>query len=167
MPIYEFYCESCHCIYQFFSHSVNTRKRPKCPTCGRPKLERQVSSFAIGGRHKEGEEELDNLPINEAAMEKAMMQLAAEAEGMNEDDPKQAAALMRKFSDATGLELGDSMQEAMARLEAGEDPDTVEAEMGDLLDSDDPLSMLKKVKQHAAAGQTRGAVRRDETLYDL
>ena len=41
---------------------------------------------------------------------------------------------MRKLTDMTGLELGDGMQEALKRMDAGEDPDAIEAEMGDLLE---------------------------------
>jgi hypothetical protein len=34
MPIYEFYCEDCHTIFNFFSKNVNTTKKPN----GRPAL---------------------------------------------------------------------------------------------------------------------------------
>ena len=44
------------------------------------------------------------------------------------------AKMMRKLSDATGMKFGESMEEAMRRMEAGEDPDKIEDEMGDLLD---------------------------------
>ncbi len=47
MPVYEFYCADCHTVYNFFSQSVNTAKRPTCPKCGRPELERRASLFAI------------------------------------------------------------------------------------------------------------------------
>ena len=59
-------------------------------------------------------------------MEKAFMSLMQEAENVNEDDPRQMAALMRKFTDKTGIQLGDSMEEALGRMEAGEDPDRIE-----------------------------------------
>ena len=47
MPIYEFYCADCHTIFNFFSRTVNTRKSPLCPRCGKRTLDRQVSAFAI------------------------------------------------------------------------------------------------------------------------
>ncbi|MCK4728291.1 MAG: zinc ribbon domain-containing protein, partial [Desulfobacterales bacterium] len=37
MPIYEFYCEDCNTIFNFFSRSVNTTKRPPCPRCKQKK----------------------------------------------------------------------------------------------------------------------------------
>ena len=90
---------------------------------------------------------------------------AKEAENMNEDDPRQAANLMRKLTDMTGLELGPGMQEALKRMEAGEDPDAIEAEMGDLLEEEEPFALADK--KGVARGQKRAAPIRDETLYDL
>jgi len=33
MPIYEFYCEDCNTLFNFFSRTVNTDKQPPCPRC--------------------------------------------------------------------------------------------------------------------------------------
>ncbi len=164
MPIYEFYCDQCHTIFNFFSRTVNTRKVPLCPRCKDNKLSRQVSMFAITGRARE-EGDMDDLPFDEGKMENAMQMLAGEAERINEDDPRQAAQLMRKLTRMTGLELGDGMEEALSRMEQGEDPEQIEAEMGDLLEGDDPFQ-LKGKKGPADRGRRR-APDRDETLYDL
>jgi putative FmdB family regulatory protein len=166
MPIYEFYCEPCHTIYQFFSRSMQNTRVPACPKCSGA-LRREVSLFAITGKAKE-EGDPEDLPIDEAKMESAMMQLASQAENMNEDDPRQAAQLMRRFSEMTGMELGDTMQEAMARMEAGEDPDAVEADLGDKLDAEDPLDMFG-TKQSGGLRRAilRGPVKRDPKLYDM
>ena len=164
MPIYEFYCEDCHTIFNFFSKSVNTTKKPKCPSCKTKTLSRQMSAFAFTGKAKE-DSDMDDLPFDEGKMEKAMNMLAGEAENMNEEDPRQAANLMRKLTDMTGMELGSGMQEALKRMEAGEDPDAIEAEMGDLLEDEDPFLMPEK--KGRAKGARRAAPRRDETLYDL
>jgi putative FmdB family regulatory protein len=163
MPIYEFYCEDCHTIFNFFSKTVNTTKTPKCPRCKIKTLSRRMSTFAISGRASE-EGELDDFPLDEAKMEKAMQALAGQAENMNEDDPRQAANLMRKLSDMTGMELGAGMTEALRRMENGEDPDQIEAEMGDILESEDPFVMPGKKGGRAAVNR---APERDETLYDL
>jgi putative FmdB family regulatory protein len=161
MPIYEFYCPDCNTIFNFFSRTVNTRKAPGCPRCGRPRLDRQVSLFAVTGKARE-EGDAGELPFDESRMEQAMQMLAGEAEKIGEDDPKQAARLMRKLTDMTGLPLGDGMAEALSRMERGEDPDRIEAEMGDLLEGDDPFQMKKRGRSGA-----RRAPLRDETLYDL
>jgi putative FmdB family regulatory protein len=117
MPIYEFYCPKCHTIYNFFSRSVNTDKRPACPGCKRDSLQRRVSMFAVvsAGKSEAEKSEVD-LPVDEAKMENAMASLASEAEGMNEEDPRAAARLMQRFSQMTGLKLGKNMEEALKRL---------------------------------------------------
>jgi putative FmdB family regulatory protein len=161
MPIYEFYCNDCNTIFNFFSRSVNTRKRPTCPSCKTKKLDRRMSAFAVTGRAKESDG-LDDLPVDEHKMEQAMQMLAGEAERINEDDPRQAADLMRKMTRMTGLELGAGMEEALRRMENGEDPEQIEAEMGDLLESEEPFQMAAK----KGSGR-RPAPRRDDTLYDL
>lgn len=163
MPIYEFYCNSCNTIFNFFSKTINTTKTPACPQCKTEKLSRQVSLFAISGKAKE-ESPADDLPFDEHKMEQAMNMLAGEADKINEDDPRQAANLMRKLTDMTGLEMGSGMQEALKRMENGEDPEQVEADMGDLLE-DDPFILPDKKGKGVKAG--RAAPRRDETLYDL
>ena len=164
MPIYEFYCSTCNTVYKFFSRSVNTEKIPNCPECKNVALERQVSLFAsISGKTDETGSEDDLPQMDEAKMERAMSMLASEAEGMNEDDPRQAAMLMRKLSDATGLKMGAGMEEALSRMERGEDPDKIEEEMGDLLEGEDPFVVGTK--------ETKGIKKRrpkvDERLYDL
>lgn len=164
MPIYEFYCRDCHTIFNFFSKTVNTRKKPHCPQCGQGPLDKQMSAFAFTGRAKESDG-MDDLPLDEGKMERAMQMLASEAENINEDDPRQAANLMRKLTDMTGLELGPGMQEALQRMEQGEDPETVESEMGDLLEGEDPFVLPAKTAG-GARPKTR-APKRDETLYDL
>ena len=164
MPIYEFYCTDCNTIFNFFSSIVSTKKKPKCPKCKTKTLSRQVSLFAFTGKAKENSD-LDDLPIDESKMEQAMNALAGEADKINEDDPKQAAGLMRKLSDMTGLKLGAGMDEALSRMERGEDPEQIEAEMGDLLEGEDPFELPEK--KGGGVKAKRPAPTRDETLYDL
>lgn len=169
MPIYEYYCEPCHTIYQFWAKTLAPAKAPACPQCGHKKLKKELSLFAITGQAKE-EGGMDDLPFDEAKMERAMMALEREAGTIDENDPKQAARLMRKLGDMTGMEFGDGMREAMRRMEAGEDPDAIEAEMGDLLEEEDPFGMLDQARaylQQGGAGTRRGAPKKDPTLYEM
>ena len=164
MPIYEFYCRKCNTVYNFFARSADTDTIPYCPKCKRIKLKRQMSIFAKVSRGKSDDGPADDMPpIDEARMEKAMAMLAGEADRINEDDPRQAANLMRKLSEATGLNLGPGMEEALRRMERGEDPEQIEAEMGDLLEGEDPFSFEQKGKK----GVRKPKPRVDETLYDL
>jgi len=163
MPIYEFFCPDCNTVFNFFSSRINTEKRPDCPRCQRKELQRMMSSFAVIGRAEE--ENGDPLAgLDETRMEQALAGLMQEAETMNEDDPRQMASLMRRFSRETGISLGEPMEEAMARMEAGEDPEQIEREMGDLLDDDDLFS-IEGMKKKIRSGPR--PPRHDETLYEL
>ena len=165
MPIYEFYCSDCHRIFNFLSRKVGGSRSPSCPRCDRPRLERRVSRFAISkGR---SEPDTAGLPdFDEARLEQAMAAMADEAERLDEDDPRQMAGLMRKLYDTTGLQLGQGMEEAIRRMEAGEDPDQIEEEMGDLLEGEDPFTFdgktgLKGLRRRFVPPEV------DETLHEL
>lgn len=161
MPVYEFYCERCNTIFNFYSKLVNMSKQPICPRCREMKLKRLLSSFSVLRQGPEGDSK-DSLPFDEERMEKAVGMLARETQTLNEDDPKQAATLMRRLSEISGLDLGKGMKEALERMEAGEDPEKVEEEMGDILD-EEPFVLSEK-------GPSRKKSRapfKDDTLYEL
>ena len=163
MPIYEFYCERCNVIFNFFSGRIDTTTVPACPQCGKEELDRRISTFATIGKAKEESDDMFS-GLDESKMEQALQSLMRDAEGINEQDPKQMAALMRKFSAKTGINLGGSMEEAISRMEAGEDPEQVEREMGDLLGGDEDFS-LEALKKKVVAGQKSPI--HDERLYEL
>ena len=119
MPIYEFYCADCHRVYSFLSKTVNTTKRPACPRCGRPKLERKVSRFAVGRRRTQteeapaGSEGGEDLPpgFDEAKLEQAMGQLAGPnnyeqqigaARTLASQDPKRVAQVVKNWVASDG-----------------------------------------------------------------
>lgn len=164
MPIYEFLCQDCNTIFSFLSRQINTDKRPACPKCGRKEIDRQLSTFAVIGKAKEENGDDPLAGLDETKMGHALEGLMREAEGMNEDDPRQMAQLMRKFSDKTGISLGEPMENAISRMEAGEDPDEIEKDMGDLLDADNAFS-LDGLKKKIRSGPKQPL--RDETLYRL
>jgi putative FmdB family regulatory protein len=166
MPIYEFYCRKCDTVYSFFSRSANTQKVPFCPRCQTVRLKRQVSLFArISGKNQGGGFEEGALPpLDEAKMEQAMAMLARESEKIKVDDPRQAALLMRKLTATAGLNMGQGMEEALSRLEKGEDPDKIEAEMEDVFAAEEPFMSADKP---ARGRRTTIQPRIDETLYDL
>lgn len=166
MPIYEFYCAACNTLFNFFSARIDTESRPACPRCGQPELERRPAAFATL-KHT-GDEPPDPFDdVDEGALEGAMESLAGELERAEESgDPRALAGVFRKFGEASGMEMGSRMEEMLARLESGEDPDALEDELGDELDDDDSMAELFRVKKAAAAAR-RKRPRVDEQLYFL
>jgi putative FmdB family regulatory protein len=163
MPIYEFLCEYCNTIFNFLSRRINTTKIPECPKCSRP-LKKMMSAFATISRVDEpGNEDLPP-GFDETKMERAMGELAQEAEKMNEEDPKAMAQLMRRFSGKTGLVLNENMEQALSRLEAGEDPAQIEREMGDVFEGEDALPFEFKQAPKSLRSKSPN---RDETLYEM
>jgi hypothetical protein len=66
------------------------------------------------------------------------------------------------------MNLGAGMEEAMRRMEAGEDPDKVEEEMGDLLDDEGELFGAGGVKARLRAmARKLNAPKIDEELYEM
>ncbi len=167
MPIYEFYCSDCHTIFNFFSRRINVDKKPSCPKCGRPELEKKMSIFAISKNRSEPEDDNPLANLDESKLESAMMSLASEAESIDENDPRQAAQFMRRLFDSMGLEVGGNIEEAISRMEAGEDPEKIEEEMGDLFEGDDILKDLGTKKTIKGLKRKYLPPTVDETLYEL
>ena len=137
MPIYEFYCPHCHRVFNFLSRRIDTRKIPACPDCEQKGLTRRASAFAISkGRTEPPKPGSAEPEVDEARLERAMQALAGEMASLDENDPRQGAHLMRKLFDATGLPVAGGMEEALRRMEAGEDPEKIEEDMGEVLEGD-------------------------------
>lgn len=163
MPVYEFYCAQCHTIFNFLSRRVNTERRPACPLCGMPDLERQVSKFAVSkGRT---EDTATGMPdIDESKLEQAIMSMSGDLEGMDENDPRQMARFMRRLTEAAGMPMGDGIEEAVSRLERGEDPDKIEEDMGGLLEDESALFTRQGIR---GLKRQYTAPAHDEKLYLL
>jgi putative FmdB family regulatory protein len=169
VPIYEFFCAACNTIFNFYSPVPNTEARPACPRCGLPDLKRRVSRFATL-KHKGQEEPTPFDGLDEARMEKAMEAMAGEIEGLEgkegAEDPRAMARFMRRFTQMSGMEAGPKMEEMLRRLEAGEDPEAMENEMGaGEMNDDEAMAEFFKVKK--AAREKRRKPKEDETLYFL
>jgi len=105
-----------------------------------------------------------------------MEALAGDMDSIDENDPKQGAQLMRKLFSATGMPIAGGMAEALKRMEAGEDPEKIEEEMGDVF-QEDPFGGLLggegAEKGPEAGRQNLGRLRRmlppthDPQLYEL
>lgn len=142
MPIYEFACPQCRVIFNFFSKSVAPKRKPSCPKCGNKRLVKQVSRFATPRGAKEpsapagpeGEEGPPMPDMDDPRLQRAMGELERDMEHLDENNPKHMAHVMKKMKDLlpSGT-LPKEMDVAIRRLEAGEDPEKIEEDMGDIL----------------------------------
>jgi hypothetical protein len=181
MPIYEFYSPDTNKIYSFLARSLSyADKTPRCPDGPKCRMEKQVSAFAVVGRAKEpaatpsGADAMDD-----AKMEAAMKAMESEFAGLDADnpDPRQMGRMMRRMSELTGEKMPPEMEEMTRRMEAGEDPEKLEAEYGDALGEPDaeagpekPAETAedrKKARLKSRLRRQRPAPTRDATLYDM
>ena len=164
MPIYEFICQDCNTIFNFFSRHVNTDTRPDCPKCGRKQMKRLPSSFAAMTKTSADNQSGQAADIDEPRMEQAFAGLLQEAEQIDGEDPGRMAGLMRRFAENTGIPLGERMEDALTRLEAGADPEVIEQEMADLMDDGTEID-LTIMKKKGRLGPK--PPERDDKLYEL
>jgi len=142
---------------------------PKCPKCGGKKLDKKISRFAISKGLKESDGTPDPFEnVDESKMEQLMAEMAPHLEegGEGPEDPRQMANVMKRMFELTGMQPTGAMLEAMKRMEAGEDPDKIDEEMGDALDGDGdpfapPESKAKRLSRFFEAPNV------DPELYDL
>ena len=169
MPIYEFACPKCRVIFNFLSKRIQPDRLPTCPKCGNKKMAKQVSAFAMPRGAKESADSGDAESGDESPMPdlddprvmRAMQEMERDMSQLDENNPKHMAHMMRKMKDI--LPAGTMPKEldvAIKRLEAGEDPEKIEADMGDVLGD----FMGGPEEQGGAGG--RGGFSRDSGLYD-
>lgn len=164
MPIYEFACPKCRRIFSFLSKRVNPDRSPVCPRCGNKKLSKQVSRFAMTRGLKEptakpdpedGEPPLPDL--DDPRIERAMAELERDMDHLDENNPRHMAHMMKKMKDLMPPgTVPKELDVAIKRLEAGEDPEKIEEDMGDVLGD-----FMGGEESGAGGGYTR-----DSGLYD-
>lgn len=165
MPIYEFACPRCRRIYSFLSKRVNPDRLPACPKCGHKKLRKEVSRFAMTKGLKEpapgaGGGEADGPPMpdfDNPQVERAMMEMERDLAHLDENNPRHMAHIMRKMKNLMPPgTVPKELDVAIKRLEAGEDPEKIEADMGDVLGD----------FMGGPGGGAGGGYTKDEGLYD-
>lgn len=175
MPIYEFYCPNNHRIYSFFARSLAySSKTPRCPDNPKHKMERMMSRFAVTGRAKEKPDLPPGADMDDSRMEAAMAQMEREIGSIDDENPnpRQLGHLMRKMSEITGEKMPQEMNEMIRRLEAGEDPERLEEEMGDLMGEDGmpedgPGEATGESKIKARLRRLGRQPQRDPMLYEM
>lgn len=154
MPIYEYLCRDCHTVYQFFSRTTSPQAEPACPKVpGHRALERQMSGFAFHGSAPKTSPEGGAGDSPEVAAQ--LEQLMGQMQGIDENDPRAMGRLMRRMSEITGEGMDDpALEEAVRRLEGGEDPERVE-------------ELMESAGTDGGPGGSFGAPNMDSGIYDM
>ena len=129
---------------------------------------KQMSAFAMPRRAKEpaaGGEASDTgegMPdIDDPRVMRAMNELERDMEHLDENNPKHMAHMMRKMKELMPSgSVPKELDVAIKRLEAGEDPEKIEEEMGDLLGG------MMGEGEEGGPGGAAGAYSHDSGLYD-
>lgn len=120
MPIYEYRCAQCKRRVSIFFPSFSAAEgriasgEAKCSNCGSNNLTRLMSR-------------VNTMRPGDASMNDLSDDADSLLDGLNEDDPRSVARWARRMKDNMGeeLDMGPEFDHALARIEAGEDPDKV------------------------------------------
>jgi putative FmdB family regulatory protein len=175
MPIYEFACPKCRRIYSFLSKRIHQERLPVCPKCGNRELIKQMSGFAMIKGVAEpapsaGEFGPDGDPmpeVDDARMERVMSELERDMGHLDENNPRHVAHMMKKMKEILPPgTVPKDLDVAIRRLEQGEDPEKVEADMGDVLGDLMGGGEGGDEDEGGGRGMGRGGYSRDSGLYD-
>ena len=128
MPIYEYRCADCARKVSVFFRSFNAVTDPVCPRCGGTQLTRLMSRVAV--HRGTGDNGGDDFGDGDGEFDQFL-------DGVDENDPRSVARAMRRMSDEMGEPIEPEMQEALTRMEAGEDPERVMANLDEQMGEGD------------------------------
>ena len=138
MPIYEYRCDECRRVFNFLVRNVSQHTAPHCPRCGNEDMIRLFSPCACHSSSRRGSESGSEAHSAGEGLDGGPEGFAGDKElpgmeGVDENDPRSLGRWMRRMADEMGEPLDPETDEVCRRLEAGEDPDKIEEEMGETL----------------------------------
>lgn len=118
MPIYEYRCQSCqNRVGLRMSFAEYGKKKVVCPLCGGKDLQRVIGRVRVA---KSEDQRLDDMSDPSVFGD------------VDENDPKSVARALKKMGREMGEDLPPEFNEITDRLEAGEDPESIEQSMPEL-----------------------------------
>ncbi len=121
MPHYDFTCQDCGKGFEvFLTYAAYGKRRVKCPACGSGATRRRLTRVRLA---RSDEAHLDSL-AGDFSDPAALAGL--------EDDPRAMGRMMRKMGSSMGEALPPEFNEVVERLEKGQNPEEIEADLPDL-----------------------------------
>ncbi len=113
MPVYEYECQDCSRRFSRFFWRISDAENTRC-RCGSCSLEQLISRVSMV---RSEESRLESLAD------------PSKWGNIDENDPQSMARMMRKMGGEIGEDLGPEFNEVVDRLEAGEDPKSIESSL--------------------------------------
>lgn len=107
LPTYPFRCPNCGYQTEVFEHHYDDLEPPGCEECGNTGMNRVYTSFSTGSSSQDTSSE--SLPGS-----------------MNKQDPRDMARSISRRYQSMGQDPGRAFNEAVDRIEKGENPDKVQ-----------------------------------------
>lgn len=139
MPIYDYNCPDCGRKVNVFFRSIGAAEAAAevvCPRCGGKNLRRRAARVRVM-RHVAGasvgtladDDDIDSdEPLDDFGGMGGMEQMMA---GVDENDPRSIARFARQMQAQAGEDIDPEMDNALTRIERGEDPDKVLEDFGE------------------------------------
>ncbi len=118
MPSYDFRCNACgrRFVLTYKTYAEYDAAQHTCPHCGSAELTRLISRVAIA----------KSQPWSHSAGDDP-----AFLDALEHSDPRTLGRMLRAISEESGEDLGPEFDEVVTRLERGEDPEKIEADLPD------------------------------------
>ena len=119
VPSYDFRCKDCRHSFTVTVNSVQDIESasPRCPKCQSRDLSRLIRRVRL-------------MTSDDARIER--LADPSRLSGLDENDPRGMARMMRDMAQESGEDLGEEFGEVVGRLESGESPESIEQSMPDL-----------------------------------
>lgn len=151
MPVYEFLCEDCKTVFNFYSSSIDTETVPCCPRCTSGKMKRQFSVFSTQGK---SEEYSENALCN--AFEKLI-------DSVEEEKAENLAVKLMQFAEDSGVAFKENVGEDIEKYIDGDQSEGLKKKLANYL----RLDSCTFNKGDVFIEKAGGLYLFDEKLYDL